>query len=209
MCREQLTRSLPRETELISVSRSEPIHFGDINVVVQGERSVLTMHRQILAGLVHSTASMVFLCENDVLYHPSHFSFDPIPDTFCYNTNVWRVRYPDGLAVWTDDLQQMSGLCAYREVLIDYFVQKLAQLEAHGDNRHYEPGLKQSVGCQDVENHLSMYANLCIRHDKNLTKSKWSPDEFRNPKYARGWRESDFVLGWGYTSDLFAKETAQ
>ncbi len=208
MCRRQLVHALPREMELISVSRNDPIHFGDINVVVRGERSVLTMHWQILTGLVHSTADVVYLCENDVLYHPSHFDFDPIPDTFSYNTNVWKVRYPDGLAVWTDDCQQMSGLCAYKDVLLDYFTQRIAQIEREGDNRHYEPGLKQSVGCQNVENHLSMYPNLCIRHDKNLTKSKWSPGEFRNPKYAKGWQEAYEVIVWGDTGELFEKETA-
>jgi hypothetical protein len=161
------------------------------------------MHWQIFVGLVHSTAEVVFLCENDVLYHPSHFDFNPIPDTFAYNTNVWKVRFPDGLAVWTDDLQQMSGLCAYRDVLLDYFTQRTAQLEREGSNRHYEPGLKQSVGCQNVENHLSMFPNLCIRHDRNLTKSKWSPSEFRNPKYARGWKETYDVVGWGDTRELF------
>lgn len=203
MCREQLLHASGGR-EIVSVSRGAPIDFGT-NYVVEGERSVLTMHRQILTGLVQSTAPVIYLCENDVLYHPSHFDFDPIPDTFAYNTNVWRVRYPDGLAVWADDTQQVSGLCAHRDVLLDYYTQKLAQLEAHGDNRHYEPGLKQTVGCQNVENHLSMFPNLCIRHDKNLTRSKWSPNEYRNARYARGWRESDYVNSWGYTRELFAQ----
>lgn len=207
LCREQLERA-SAGLQHISVSRNAPIAFGHMNIVVEGEYGVLTMHRQILAGLVHSTADVVFLCENDVLYHPSHFTFDPIPDTFCYNTNVWRVRYPDGLAVWTDDLQQTSGVCAYRDVLTDYYTRRIAQIERDGGNRHYEPGLKQSVGSQYVENHLSMYPNLCIRHDKNLTRSKWRPEDYRNPQYASGWREAYEVIGWGDTRDLFERETA-
>jgi len=30
----------------------------------------------------------------------------------------------------------------------------------------------------------------------DVDRSKWSPDEFRNPRYAKGWREADGVPGW-------------
>lgn len=205
MCREQLVRA-SAGLHLISVSRNAPIAFGDINIVVEGKRSPLTMHRQVLAGLAHSTADVVFLCESDVLYHASHFAYEPPRDTFVYNVNVWRLRYPDGLAVWSDALQQVSGVCAYRETLIDFYAQRVQQIESGTFNRHYEPGVKQSVGSRLVVNRMSDYPNLCIRHDKNLTASKWSPDEFRNPQYAHGWRESDYVVGWGYTQDLFKED---
>lgn len=201
MCRVQLAEA-SRGMEIVSVSRGSPIVFGR-NYVVHSEPSALTMHRQILKGLRESTVDVIYLCENDVLYHSSHFDFWPEPDAFWYNTNVWKVRYPDGLAVWADDTQQVSGLCAYRETLLDFYTQRVAQLDREGANRHYEPGLKQSVGCMNVQNRLSAYPNLCIRHDKNLTKSKWSPSDFRNPQYARGWREAYEVSGWGDTRDLF------
>lgn len=159
---------------------------------------VLTMHRQILMGLEQCDPGVVFLCEHDVLYHPSHFEFvPPEDDTFYYNTNVWKARWPDGHAVWTDDLQQVSGLCADRDLLLDYYTARVEQLEREGPNRHYEPGLKQTVGGQKVANWRSEWPNVDIRHGGNLTKSKWSPAEFRNPRYARGWREADEVPGWG------------
>ena len=42
-------------------------------------------------------------------------------------------------------------------------------------------------------------------HDKTMTKSKWSPDEFRNKKYAKGWRETDGEIeGWGNIRDRMA-----
>ena len=52
-------------------------------------------------------------------------------------------------------------------------------------------------GKYGVENWQSEYPNVDIRHDSNLTASKWSPAEFRNKKYAQGWQEADEVPGWG------------
>ena len=159
---------------------------------------VLTMHRQILRGLESLGGfDVIFLCEHDVIYHPSHFDFVPLrSDTFYYNVNVLHVRWPDGYAVAWDDCQQVSGLCASRELLLDYYRQRIAQIEHEGFNRHYEPGLKQTVGGQRVENWKSEMPNLDIRHGGNLTKSKWSPMDFRNARYAVGWREMDKAPGW-------------
>ncbi len=205
MCRAQLAQAADG-LELITVSRGAFIPFGE-NYVIDAPRSPLTMHRQVVMGLEHARADIVFLCESDVLYHPSHFDFTPEGDGFCYNTNVWRLRYPDGLAVWSDGLQQVSGVCADRERLLDFYTQRVAQMEREGFNRHYEPGIKQSVGSRKVTNHQSAYPNLCIRHDANLTASKWSPAEFRNPQYAQGWKEAYAVEGWGDTRELFKVTT--
>lgn len=204
MCRAQLSLAAAG-LEIVCVSRNEPVAFGR-NIVVEGAYGIYTMHRQILAGLEHSQADVVFLCENDVLYHPSHFAYTPPLDRFVYNVNVWKVRYSDGLAVWTDELQQLSGVCASRELLLEFYRARVAQIATGEFNRHFEPGLRQTVGSRNVENRMSGYPNICIRHDQNLTPSKWSPSEFRNPRYAQGWRESDYVPGWGYTRDLFAQK---
>jgi hypothetical protein len=196
-CREQLLKS---GVPIVCISLNKELNFGDTRMMVNGTPSPLMMHRQILMGLEKSDADIVFLCESDVIYHPSHFDFiPPRPDTIYYNTNVWRMRFDDGFAVWTDDLQQVSGICASRQVLLDFYTQRLEQMEKDGFNRHYEPGSKQTVGSQLVENRQSEFPNICIRHDHNLTKSKWSPSEFRNQIYARGWREGYEVPGWGDT----------
>lgn len=193
LCRNQLASC---DIGVISVSLNKSIDFGDERIVMNGQRSPLMMHRQILAGLLASKADLVFLCENDVLYHPTHFRLEKVEQVFVYNCNVWRMRWSDGLSVWTDDLQQTSGLCAPRDLLIDFYSQRVDQIEREGNNRHYEPGIKQTVGSRQTINRLSDYPNICIRHDKNLTKSKWSPDEFRNKKYAKGWKMTYSVPGW-------------
>ncbi len=202
-------RMIALAREIVTVSLNTPITFGSVRLTVQGARSPLMMHKQVLAGLQASTTDIVYLCESDVLYHPSHFDYTPPRGVFVYNTNVWKVRYPDGHAVWTDSLQQVSGVCAYRETLLDFYAQRVAQIEQGAFNRHYEPGVRQSVGSRIVANRLSDYPNICIRHDANLTKSKWSPADYRNERYAKGWRESDYVPGWGYTRELFAQGETQ
>ena len=191
-CRKQLLKSgLP----IVSVSREKEIDFADTRIVLQGARSPLMMHKQIVAGLEACKADYVFLCESDVLYHPSHFDFTPKwDDTYYFNTNVWKTRYPDGHCIWTDDLQQVSGICASRELLLDFFRRRVRRIERDGFNGHYEPGPR--YGCK-VENWQSAVPNIDIRHEMTITKSKWSPEEFRNKEYAKGWKEASEVPGWG------------
>lgn len=193
-CRKQLLKSnLP----IVSVSRNQKIDFGT-NFVVEGERGPLTMHKQILRGLEESRSRYVYFCESDVLYHSSHFDFLPsFDDVFYYNTNVWKWWYGTDKCVWTDNLHQVSGVCANRELLLDFYTKRVEQIEKDGFNRHYEPGHKQTVGSKKVVARMSELPNVCIRHDSTLTISKQHPDEFRNKQYAKGWKESTTIPGWG------------
>lgn len=198
--------------ELITVSLS-PIRFGQ-NISLDLERGYLTMFKQILAGLEASTADVVFLCEHDVLYHPTHFDFTPPrSDVFYYNENVWKIRLDDGHALFYY-VQQTSGLCAYRSLLLEHYRRRVAICEdnlkngLHADKQGFtrrmgfEPGThgrKERVDDYQAESWMSEYPNLDIRHDKNLTPSRWSQGEFRNKRYCSGWIEKDRVPGWGKT----------
>lgn len=178
---------------IISVSLNKEIDFGDIRIVMQGERSQLMMHKQVVRGLEECKTKYVFLAESDVLYHPSHFDFTPIKDdVFYFNTNVWKWRWKDGYCIRTDVSQQLSGMCGSRELLLNFFKKRVAQIEREGWNRHYEP--KEGI----KENYQSEICNICIRHDANLTGSKWSVNDFKNKRYAKGWKEStiDKIVGW-------------
>lgn len=178
--------------------------FGDWSIVVDREKSGGTMHYQILAGLERSNADFVFLCESDVFYHPSHFDFTPDDDgVFWYNTNVWRVRYQDGHAVRTAGLQQVSGICASRRLLLDHYRKRVALIEANGgvfDTKRmaYEPGTRGKFGDEKIANWESSFPNLDITgHGNTLTVPHFSRDSFRNKKYAGGWQETDEQLpGW-------------
>jgi len=92
----------------------------------------------------------------------------------------------------------VSGICAARDLLLDFYRQRLMHIEAHGFDRHYEPGRK--TGNWKTENWQSAQPNVDIRHNATLTRSKWSPDEFRNKRYAEGWQEANEVPWWGQTA---------
>lgn len=185
-----------RNANLPIVSASlKPMNNMGTNVVVDGKRGYETMFRQILAALEASSADIVFFCEHDVLYHSSHFDFTPPEkDKFYYNHNVWRVR-SDGKAV-TWDADQVAELCCYREHAIAWYKDKLAQAEF---NRSYEPGVRGENG-----NWRSEFPNVDVRHGDNLTKSKWSQDDFRDKSTCINWDETtvDKIKGWTGLSDI-------
>ena len=182
LCRRELSKSnLP----IISVSLNKDLEFGDVRIKINGERSPLMLHKQVALGLSVSTSKYVFLAESDVLYHSSHFKFiPPTDDKYYININLWKMRWKDGFCVRTDNSQQISGTVANRRLLLEFFLKRIEEIENNGFDRHYEPPASLRV------NYQSEFPNVCIRHDNNLTVSKWSPDDYRNEKYSKGWKES-------------------
>lgn len=199
-CQTQLKDAVGQH-RIVSVSL-KPIEFGD-NIVLDLERGYLTMFKQILAGLEILDTDVVFFCEHDVLYHPSHFEFIPEKkDVYYYNTNVWKVDALTGHAMRTDDMRQLSGLCAYRETLIKHYKERIRRVEIEGFSRKmgFEPGThnrKERVDDLKSDRWESTLPNIDIRHDQNLTPSRWRREEFRDQRYTKGWQESNTIPGWG------------
>lgn len=195
--------------ELISVSL-KPLDFGR-NITLDRERGYLTMFEQILAGLEASTADIIFLAEHDVIYHPSHFEFiPPDPAKIWYNTNVWHVRASDGHAV-TYTAKRTSQLCAYREVLLEHYQQRVERVRREGFTYKmgFEPGThhrKERVDDLKSETWRSDFPNLDIKHGKNLTPARWSPDKFRDQRNCQNWRESDTIPGWGKFEEIIKRK---
>ena len=105
----------------ITSASLKPMDKMGNNLHFPAARGKLTMFLQILACLENAKEDIVFFCEHDVLYHPSHFEFTPPrDDLFYYDLNVWRVRLNDGKAV-TWEANQVAQLCAYRENLLEYY----------------------------------------------------------------------------------------
>jgi ribosomal protein L19 len=200
--------------------------FGDKNVChPEWQRGILTLFRQILAALEASTADIIFFCEHDVLYHPSHFDFTPVKKkVYHYNVNVWKVRMSDGHALKVDNLKQLSGLCGYRTHLIRHYKKRLAiiedrrkailaagkPLENEGVSKYmgYEPGLHsepRGVDHYGVKSWKSEFPNLDLRHDQNFTKNRWRKEEFVDKKYTKGWTETtvDKIPGWDGVFEKF------
>jgi len=172
----------------VSASLKPMSHFGN-NIYVRGKRGRLSYFKQIVAALNASTAEYVFFCEHDVLYHPTHFDYTPTDGKFCFNRNVVKWRYPEPHFLSVDNCEQVSGMCAKREVALKWYEDKLKKLENGEWDGHYEPQ-------HNREHWHSSYPNVDIRHNKNITKNRWSPEEFRNKKYTEGWTESNCVAGW-------------
>lgn len=180
---------------IISASLKPMPHFGT-NVHIPMERGLEAYFNQIISALEKSTADIVYMCEHDVIYHPSHFNFvPPRKDMFYYNQNFWRIRPEvDNFAVhW--NANQVSGLVCYREYLLYWYKKKWDFIQKFGFDRSYEPGGRykdQYVVFQ------SEYPNIDIRHGNNLTKSKWSLADFRDKSTSEGWQESTIeqIKGW-------------
>ena len=197
---------------IVSSSQKPMPHFGVKNIVIKKEtkylslmgKSYLTMFRQILAALEASEAEIVFFTEHDVIYSPSHFDFvPPKKDVFYYNVNVWRIRYPDGFALWTDNCKQVSGICVYRETALIHYRERVALAEKGPWERGNgnEPGTPNKLMyptqfAQDTW--MSEFPNLDIRHGGNLTISRWTKEKFRHQDGTLGWTETtvDKLKGW-------------
>lgn len=194
---------------IVSVSL-KPIDFGQ-NITLDLPPGIITMYKQILAGLEASRAEIVFLCEHDVLYHPSHFDFIPKERKFYYNTNVWWWDYPKDRAVTYDFIRSQSGLCAFRELLLDHYRKRLKLIEERGwgqDSREpgwarrigYEPATKskrqEMISYEGSENRKSEYPNIDIRHKGALTPTKCDLNGFKHAPI--NWIETnlDKIEGW-------------
>ncbi len=186
--------------EICSVSLY-PLKFGTKNIVLNFERGYLTMFKQILEGIKQLNVDVIFLAEHDVLYTKEHFEFiPPTKDMFYYNKNNWQVRQTDGHAVYWD-AKKVSQLCAYREIMLEHYTERVRRVELEGFSRRmgFEPGTHNRA--ERVDNRTSEFfktniPNLDIRHRHNLTQSRWSPTQFRNP--CKNWKESNInsLNGW-------------
>lgn len=173
----------------------KPIPKMGKNIVHHGKRGVLSMFMQLFIALQNTSAKTVYICEHDVLYHESHFNLEPpTRDKFYYNQNWWRIRAGSDVAVhW--DANQVSGLICDRELLMNWLKEKIKQVETGNFDRSYEPGGRNG---ELTELLWSEYPNIDIRGDWNQTKSKWSPDDFRDKSTCANWREQPIadILGW-------------
>ena len=181
------------------------IHFPSL------KRGYPAMFKQIMAALEHGTADIIFFCEHDVLYHPSHFDFTPAnKDTFYYNQNVWFLRTSDGHALHYD-VNQLSGLCGYREQLLTHFRERYEMISKEGFSRKmgFEPMTHHRIKWQNVYKlgtFKSKYPNVDIRHPGNVTGQRWKKKQFRNKKLLINWKVTNTKIpGWGKTKGLIKK----
>lgn len=217
ICRKQILRGFEEE-DIVSVS-PRPLDFGkNYNLYTDG--GYLEMSKKILLGLEKSKADVIFFCEHDVLYHPSHFDFTPLHDGFFYyNLNFWKVRVSDGHTMRTADARTLSQMCAYKNLLLPHYWKRVKLQEEfytthpdpHERNKFiramgFEPGTHhrpEAVDNLESDTWNSLTPNIDIRLETALTPSRWRKDQYRNQKFTEGWQEADRVPGWGITEGRF------
>jgi hypothetical protein len=185
--------------------------FGT-NIVYEGRTGIMTYFRQILTALEASTNDYVFFCESDVLYHESHWKFQPNKDdVFFYNTNVWKWEYRSRLIVTYDHHASVSGLCCNRQLAIDFYKRRLKIIYDNGwdklptfgnptwaRNLGYEPGKRKGnlLEPAKAEEWKSEFPNIDIRHTRCMTVPKVTWDSFK--KKPVNWKEDTLenLSGW-------------
>lgn len=203
----RVQRQLAKNGLPIVSASLKPMDFGT-NVYLPLEKGHLTMFKQILAALEASSAEIIFFCEHDVFYHPSHFEFTPPKKkVWYYNENVWKLDAKSGHALHYD-CRQVSGIAVYRKTALKHYRKRVAMVEKNGFSMKmgFEPGTHrrhERVDDSISEGWKSEFPNIDIRHGNNLSPTRWKKEEFKNQKYTKGWVESDDEIpGWGKTKDL-------
>jgi glycosyltransferase involved in cell wall biosynthesis len=209
----KLAEAVKENLAKISQEKNIPIVSSSLKKIAFGKKNIhfphlkrgyFAMAKQIYAAIENSEAEWIFFCEHDVMYHPSHFDFiPPTKDKFYYNRNFWKLR-SDGHAVHFD-ADQLSGLCAHRDLLLVEYKKIMEFIEKNGFSYKtvsFEPGTRDGRS----EWWKSEFPIVDVRHGTNLTPDKWSQDDFRDKSTCTGWLESDMEIpGWGKTEDLVKK----
>lgn len=204
--RNQLEKIAKDKYPIVSVSQY-PIEFGK-NIVIDGERSYLTMFKQILMGIEALDTDIVYLVEHDVIYHPEHFEFvPPQKDIYYYNEHTWKVDAGSGQALFYHT-KQTSGCCAYRELLLEHYRKRVERVEKEGFTRKmgFEAGthsFPNGVDNYKAKMYWTEHPNVDVRHKTNLTESRFKKEQFRSERSIRGWTLADEIPHWGKTKGCF------
>jgi len=196
---------------IVSVSL-KPIDFGT-NFVIEAERNIVTMYRQILKALSESDSTYVFFCEHDVLYPKSHFDFTPpTDDVFYYNENVWRWDYPFDRLITYERLISLSGLCCNRQLALLQYTARLKRIYDNGWDKDvkgdpgwartmgHEPGTKKKKRGGFSDDNYDVWRSkeplIDIRHKKTYSPPKVHLRGFKHPPHE--WHETtmDRIDGW-------------
>jgi hypothetical protein len=200
---------------IISVSH-KPIDLGKNICVGDIGRSMRSLWRQVLTGVMYSNADVVYIAEHDVLYHESHFDFVPTDENcFYYDNSVWLVRSRDGRCLWKPNLCFSQCVCN-RLIMLDDMMQRVNWCENGGDPPlhvgAYEPGRirkkrpdeRKIFGINtDMKWRLERFeteiACIDIRHGRNFSGTRrFKP----KPEYVATGRHGDRIYadevpGWG------------
>ena len=147
---------------VISVSQ-KPLDFGRNICVGIKPRCYLSIYEQLMEGVLAALPnSVVYACEHDVFYHPSHFDFVPPKKSKIYcNLNRFYWTHNTDYFVKTVGKRALSQTVAYRDVFLDHAKQQV----------HARQNGMASPCVGPFDNFISDFPNIDVRHGGNFSAS--------------------------------------
>ena len=176
---------------IISVSQ-KPLNFGKNICIGEQPRKFKSIYEAILAGVSEAPdGSIVYLCEHDVFYHPSHFAQVPDePDTMYFNTARYYYALGQSSFIKARGKRALSQSVGTKETIIKHVTERLDGCGDEITERWNELEKKSSVKYKNFE---SVRPNVDILHENNYTPRG---DYKRN--YLRGKSVGvENLPGWG------------
>ena len=147
---------------IISVSQ-KPLDFGCNICVGLKPRSYLSLYQQLLIGLeAVDDDSIIYLCEHDVFYHPSHFDFiPPRTNKIYFNLNRYYSTINESYFVKSIGKRALSQCVSYKSPLISHVTEQV-DVRINGI-------ASPCIG--PFMNFESKFPNIDIRHGGNFSAS--------------------------------------
>jgi hypothetical protein len=101
-------------------------------VVTWAEPSIWQVYQSILTAAKVAETEFIACCEDDTLYHPSHFTYRPAPDVFGYDRSRWVItrkkaeKGREAFYYWRERTQ-MAMCIAPRQLMIETLEEKFAK----------------------------------------------------------------------------------
>ncbi len=162
---------------------------------VQAPPSIYQVYKNILLAAKAAETPFVACCEDDTIYHLSHFTYRPAPDTFAYDRSRWVItrklsddqRRREAFYYWRER-HQMAMCIAPRLLLIETLEEKftkypvpppstdVAKKAGWGEPGRYEKNL--SLTRRKIEYFDSPGPSVTFNHGESLMgRRRVNPDD--------------------------------
>lgn len=169
---------------IISVSQ-KPLDFGKNICVGIRPRNYLGLYRQLLTGIKATEKdSIVFTCEHDVFYHPSHFEFTPPRnDKIYYNLNrLYWMRNKD-FYISTIGKRALSQGVAHRNVFLAHAKEQVITREIGGAAPCLGPFMNFDSKCPNIDiRHGGNFSIFGVFDKSHLSRRISSVDHWGTPR---------------------------
>jgi len=172
LCFEQLKQAC-RGMELLTFT-TKPLTGAEHNEIFIPATTdwYLTTYEHQLNGIAKASNDIVFIAEDDCLYPRDHFESMPVflesfPDKIIYNKNSYHLNYK-GFFPTISYCNFTSMLCAYKDILEQAVLRKMAEYKEHRNLIWCEPGVDRDSkdAIFEAQGHVPV---IDIRHGLNGT----------------------------------------